>query len=293
VSVLKPAWEEGRLLRWLHTRQHVAWGTDPGEFRAEDVKRTLPIIKRLFGPGRYFGLDVRGWEHVPDAPAMIVSNHSGGTSIPDVWGFLGAWYQNFGVSRPIHPMAHEFILSTQVTGEYFARRGVLRGSRDLARAVLVKYRRDLMVMPGGDVDTWRPYSERYNVRFGGRTGYARLALESRAPIVPLAHAGAHETLIVLSDGRRLADALHLRELARASIWPVHLSLPWGLAIGPWPHIPTPALFRYRIGPAILPPPELGPDDEPSEAMVVEHDARVRASVQSMLDDLKATARGRA
>jgi 1-acyl-sn-glycerol-3-phosphate acyltransferase len=273
----------------LHRSQQVAWGTDPGEYRPEDVKRTLPLVKKLFGPGRYFGVEVEGWANVPEAPVMVVSNHSGGTSIPDVWGFLAAWYQNFGVHRPIHPMAHELILSTRRTGEYFARRGVLRGSRELARSVLVDWRRDLMVMPGGDVDTWRPYSERYQVRFGGRTGYARLALEARVPIVPLAHAGAHETLIVLTDGRRLAQALHLPELVRASIWPVHLSLPWGLAVGPWPHIPTPALFRYRLGPALHPPAELGPGEQPSEDLVREHDVRVQAAVQRMLDALKATA----
>src|SRR6202044_1573267 len=225
--VLKQSWEEGRFLKWLHRDEGIAWGTDPSEYSPEAVKRMLPWVKKLFGPGRYFGVEVEGWRHVPDSPVMIVSNHSGGTSIPDVWGFMAAWYQNFGVDRPLHPMAHEVILSTRVTGEYFARRGVLRGSRPLARAVLSDWRRDLMVMPGGDVDTWRPYSARYQVRFGGRTGYARLALQARVPIVPLAHSGAHETLIVLSDGRRLARALHLPELARASIWPVHLSLPWG------------------------------------------------------------------
>jgi 1-acyl-sn-glycerol-3-phosphate acyltransferase len=282
-------WEEGRLLRWLHKRQQVTWGTDPGEYRPEDVKRTLPFVKKLFGPGRYFSVEVQGWQHVPDSPVMIVSNHSGGTSIPDVWGFMAAWYQNFGVDRPLHPMAHEVILSTRVTGEYFARRGVLRGSRPLARAVLSDWRRDLMVMPGGDVDTWRPYSERYQVRFGGRTGYARLALQARVPIVPLAHSGAHETLIVLSDGRRLARALRLPEIARASIWPVHLSLPWGLAVGPWPHIPTPSRFRYCLGPALHPPAALGPGEEPSEALVLEYDRMVRAAVQGMLDALKATA----
>jgi 1-acyl-sn-glycerol-3-phosphate acyltransferase len=286
--VLKRTWEEGRVLRWLHRSQHVSWGTDPGEYRPEDVKRTLPRVKKLFGPGRYFGVDVQGWQHVPDAPVMVVSNHSGGTTIPDVWGFLAAWYQNFGVHRPIHPMAHEVILATQATGEYFARRGVLRGSRDLAHAVLTDWRRDLMVMPGGDVDTWRPYSKRYEVRFGGRTGYARLALQARVPIVPLAHSGAHETLIVLSDGRRLARALHLPELARASIWPVHLSLPWGLAVGPWPHIPIPALFRYRLGPALPPPAALGPGEEPSDDLVAEYDRNVQAAVQGMLDSLKET-----
>ncbi len=83
-------------------------------------------------------------------------------------------------------------------------------------------------------------------------GYARLALKAGVPIVPLAHARAHETLIVLSDGRRFARALGLPAIARASIWPVHLSLPWGLAIGPWPHIPTPARLRCRIGAPVRP-----------------------------------------
>jgi 1-acyl-sn-glycerol-3-phosphate acyltransferase len=282
-------WEQGRLLKWLHKSQHVAWGTDPGEYDPDAVKRTLPGVKKLFGPGRYFGVDVTGWEHMPEAPAMIVMNHSGGTTIPDVWGFISAWYQNYGVYRPLHPMAHEIILSTRVTGEYFARRGVLRGSRDLALSVLRDWRRDLMVMPGGDLDTWRPYSERYTVRFSGRTGYARTALKAGVPIVPVAHAGAHETLIVLSDGRKLAHALGLPTLARASIWPVHLSLPWGLAIGPWPHIPTPARLRYRIGPPVLAPERVARGEEPSEELVRAMDAVVQAEVQRLLDELKASA----
>jgi 1-acyl-sn-glycerol-3-phosphate acyltransferase len=282
-------WEQGRLLRWLHKSQHVAWGTDPGEYDPDAVKRTLPGVKKLFGPGRYFGVDVKGWDHMPGSPAMIVMNHSGGTTIPDVWGFMLAWYQNYGVYRPLHPMAHEIILSTRVTGEYFARRGVLRGSRELALSVLRDWQRDLMVMPGGDLDTWRPYSERYQVRFSGRTGYARTAIKAGVPIVPVAHAGAHETLIVLSDGRKLAHALGLPSIARASIWPVHLSLPWGLAIGPWPHIPTPARLRYRIGPPVSPPEKVAPGEEPSDELVRAVDTAVQTEVQKLLDELKATA----
>lgn len=284
-----PKWEQGRLLSWLHKRQHVAWGTDPGEYDPEAVRATLPKIKKLFGPGKYFGVDVHGWENVPEGPVMVVMNHSGGTSIPDVWGFLSSWYQNFGVYRPLHPMAHEFILATRLTGEYFARRGVLRGSREIALSVLRDWKRDLMVMPGGDLDTWRPYSKRYEVRFSGRTGYARLALKAGVPIVPVAHAGAHETLIVLSDGRRIAKALGLPQLARASIWPVHLSLPWGLAVGPWPHIPVPARLRYCIGAPLPPPERVEPGEEPREEMVSAYDAEVQAAIQRQLDVLRETA----
>src|SRR5205823_1370763 len=119
-------------------------------------------------------------------------------------------------------------------------------SLETAREIL-RQKRDLLIFPGGDLDTWRPYSKRWEVDFGGRTGYARLALETRVPIVPVAHAGAHETLRVLTSGRGLAKAIGLKRFARANVWPIHLSLPWGLAIGPVPHIPLPGQFRYLVG----------------------------------------------
>ena len=56
----------------------------------------------------------------------------------------------------------------------------------LAGRVLHEYGRDLLVMPGGEQDTWRPYHKRYAVNFAGRTGYARLALTWGVPIVPRA-----------------------------------------------------------------------------------------------------------
>ncbi|MEO7331834.1 MAG: hypothetical protein ABI193_24880, partial [Minicystis sp.] len=104
--------EEGRLLRWINRKSERSWGTDPSVFRPELVVATLAKVARFIGPGRYFRIDVKGWEHVPKTTSMIVSNHSGGTTIPDVWGFLVSWYRHFGVQRPIHPLAHEMIVST-------------------------------------------------------------------------------------------------------------------------------------------------------------------------------------
>jgi 1-acyl-sn-glycerol-3-phosphate acyltransferase len=273
-----------RLLHWLRLGRNDPPG--PREYDPASVAGTLRRAAYVFGPNRYFPLEVAGLENVPPSPVMVVSNHSGGTSIPDVWGFCYAWYQRFGVERPIHLMAHEIILSTHITGRYFGRRGIIPANPGLGREVLGAWRRDLMVMPGGDLDTWRPYSQRYQVRFAGRTGYARLALQAGVPIVPLANAGAHESLIVLSDGQRLAHALRLPLLARANIFPVHLSLPWGLTIGPWPHLPIPVRLRYRVGKPIYPPDGLEPGAEPSPELIREHDERVRSAVQSLLDDLR-------
>lgn len=275
------------LRRWIRGKTPEHWGRGPGQFDPKTVDDTIEALTGpVFGPHGWFRVDVRGIERVPAAPVMIVSNHSGGTSIPDVWGFLWFWYRHFGTSRPLHPSGHELIFANERIGRWFARRGVLHANPDLAREVLTEWRRDLMVMPGGDRDTWRPYSRRYQVEFAGRTGYARMALNARVPIVPVAHAGAHETLIVLTDGHRFARAVGLRTVARAEVFPIHLSLPWGLAIGPWPHIPVPTTLRYRFGEPIPVPDGLREGMKVTDAMVQAHDARVRAAVQSMLDGLR-------
>ena len=279
---------KSRVLRWLNGSEGVPWGADPADYDATAVEETLGNIGRLFGeepwPRRYFPLDVQGMDRIPDAPVMVVSNHSGGTTIPDVWGFMVAWYRRFGVQRPLHPLAHEMIVSTPIVGPYFAKRGILRATNELARAALQDFRRDIMVMPGGDLETWRPWRRRYQIDFGGRRGYARLAIKTGTPIVPVAHAGAHDTFMVLSDGRRLARALRLDSIARASVFPVSLALPWGLAIGPLPHIPIPAKLRYRIG-APIAPPILAPGAAPTDAQVRLLDEAVRAEIQRMLDGL--------
>ena len=277
---------KGRFLKWFLGDRGARWGTDPGEYRPSCVQETVSSMGRLFGPGCYFGLDVQGWENVPPAPAMLISNHSGGTTIPDVWGLLIAWYRHFGTERPVHPLAHEIILGTELTARFFSQRGVLKAHPGVAADVLTRFRRDVLVMPGGDLDTWRPYSQRYTVRFGGRRGYARLALRTGVPVIPVANAGAHETLLVLTDGRKFARAVGLYDVARAEIFPVHLSLPWGLGIGPLPHLPTPARLRYKIGKPVEVPEGVVLGQEPTDDQVREYDARVQAEVQGLLDQLR-------
>ncbi len=282
---------KSKIVQWVEDRTRSGLGLDPGAFDPDYVREILHRLRWLYGErGTYFRLDVRGWDNVPKAPALLVSNHSGGTSIPDVWGFAIAWHNHFAITRPLHVLAHEMVFTLGVTGRPLAKAGVLRANPYLGRQVLTTWQRDLLVMPGGDVDVWRPYRERYKVKFAGRKGYARLALRTGVPIVPIANAGAHETLRVLTDGQAVARMLHFPKLFRARIFPVHLSFPWGLAIGPWPHIPPPSRLRYRIGAPIFPPTGLALGREITGAMVDEHDARVQAAVQALLDQLAAEER---
>lgn len=259
------------------------YGEAPEAYDAKMVERVLSVLGRIYAPGAWFDLDVRGLERVPAAPAMLVMNHSGGTTIPDVWGFAAAWYRKFGTRRPLHVMGHELLFAARPSGHFFEQCGVLRATPGVAHEVLHDFKRDLLVLPGGDREVWRPYRERFKVNFAGRTGYAKLALQTNVPIVPVAHAGAHETFVVLTSGEKLARWLGLQRLARAQIWPVHLSLPWGLAVGPLPHIPLPARFSYLVGEPIRragPPPFDAKD-------VARLDEQVRRAVQAQLDFLAA------
>ena len=292
-----------RLMHWLHGEVGPSHGTDPGEFNAAAVDETLRWVDPVFverDPHRhghdrhrrrgYFQCSYEGFEHIPDKPVMVVMNHSGGTTIPDVWGFLAKWYRTFGSSRPIHAMAHDLIFSLDNVGAFFAKRGVLRATRAACLRALMGYKRDVLVLPGGDRETWRPYNKRFECDFAGRTGYVRMAMEAGSRIVPVAHAGAHETLMVLTDGHQFAKAIGLQRIARAEIFPVHLSLPWGLAVGPWPHIPVPASMRYRVSAPIETRWD-GTGDRDDWVRLV--DANVRASIQRDLDVFAARTHGAA
>lgn len=290
-------------MHWLHGAQGPSHGVDPAEFNANSIHETMRWVDRVFvehdprRPGHdrpwrrgYFACSYKGFEHIPDEPVMVVMNHSGGTTIPDVWGFLAKWYRTFGTSRPIHVMAHDLIFSLDSVGAFFAKRGVLRATRAACLRALMGYQRDVLVLPGGDRETWRPYHKRFECDFAGRMGYVRMAMEAGSRIVPVAHAGAHETLMVLTDGHRFAKAIGLQRIARAEIFPVHLSLPWGLAIGPWPHIPVPVALRYRVSAPIETRWD-GSGDR--EDWVRRIDAAVRASIQRELNVFATRARGTA
>ena len=274
-----------RSWRWLHGQRDPHWGSTPQGYDPSCVERATSWLARLFGPQGHYPVKANGLQHLSSDPALFVSNHSGGSTVLDCVGLAFAWYQHFGCSRPLHFLAHEILLATSLTGPFFHKVGVLRASRHLAHQALGEWKRDVAVMPGGDRDTWRPWKDRYRVEFAGHTGYARVALESGVPIVPVAHAGPHDTLMVLTDGRRMAKRLRLHDLFRIDVFPIHLSLPWGLCIGPWPHLPLPQMLRYRFGEPVLPPEQIARGSKPSDALVREYDRLVRASLQQLLDEL--------
>lgn len=262
------------------------WGENPDHIDLDFLEKVISKIIPLYSENGLLPVSVKGWENVPQENVLYISNHSGGTSTPDVWGMMVAWFMEFGKGRIVHPMGHDMLFTLPFVAKAVSKMGILRALPDMGRVVLQDYKRDAFVCPGGDLDVWRPWHKRYQVTFSGRNGYAKLALKTGTPIVPIVHGGPHETLIVLTDGRRIASMLNFPKHFRAKIFPIHISLPWGLGVGPLPHIPIPTMLKYRVGKPIYPPCILKENEEPSVELIDHLDKTVQNSMQELLNELK-------
>lgn len=265
------------------------WGEDPRHFDPSRVEPVVSALELLFGPRGPYPTEAEGAERVPSSPVLLASNHSGGVMIPDGWALAWLWYRTFGNERALSMLGHSMVFAEPHLAQAFAGWGALKASPDVGLRMLRDHGRDALVMPGGDIDVMRPYRDSYRVCFGGRCGYAKLALRAGVPVVPVANSGAHGTLVILRRGRRIARMLGLQALVRANVFPISLTVPWGLTIGPWPHLPIPARMRFRFGEPVW----LGSNflrrldaqGEPTPEAIEELDRRVRAQMQRELDAL--------
>ncbi len=249
-----------------------------------DIERpsvtALRSAVRGFSPlARYHRLDVRGLEQIPEGPAVLVCNHNGGLNPVDGL-FLIHYYRQRGYDEPIYILAHDLLFKHPKLAKVLRSVGIVPARRETARQVLDAGHK-LLVFPGGDLETLRPYRDRAKVVLAGHSGFARLAHEHDVPIVPLVSAGSHETLIVLSQGLRLAKALGMHRWARIHSLPIMLAAPWGLLVGPTcalPYLPLPAKVTVQVGSAIA---------ARAHAEVETMYRRVEGTMQTMLDNLYA------
>ena len=211
----------------------------------EFIRRQLPLMWLL--ATIYFRAEVRGLERIPEAgPVLFVGNHSGGNMTPDSIVFMLAFNTYFGVERPIYALAHSLVTAWPVIGRLGKKWGIITAAPKIAEAALASGA-CVLVYPGGDLETHRPWSARNEVRFYGHKGFLRLAKAAKVPIVPVVSVGGQETFIPLTDGRRIAEALRLDRLARLKVVPVSLALPWGINVGDFfGHLPFPVKLRLEV-----------------------------------------------
>ncbi|HHM04501.1 MAG TPA: acyltransferase family protein [Gammaproteobacteria bacterium] len=235
---------------------------DPTLYDGLSVGRRDPDYVRAFMPLQepayryYFRVRARGFEHIPaDGPMLLIGNHNGGITTADTGMTAHAWFMDQGPERPVYAMVHPGIFTIPYLNVHAMKLGCVSAHPKMAMAVLEKGW-PLLLYPGGGDDAYKPYYRRNEILFGGNTGFIKLALRYGAPIVPVVTTGGHDTLMVLDNGRELAQKLGLDKLGIERL-PISLSLPWGLTVGTPYIIPFPAKIEIEIG-APITFPGLGP-----------------------------------
>lgn len=217
----------------------VSTEVDPA-FRAQAAE----LVERV---GSYFDPEVRGLSRLPsDGPYLLVGNHSGGAYTPDAPIFLAAYFRHWGMHKPIHALAHNVLFSIPGLGEAFGRLGLVPASQDNAASILDRGE-PLLVYPGGDYESQRPYLQSHLVDFGGRKGFIRLALEKRVPVIPFVCHGSNETVVTVTRGERLAKLTGLTYMTRTKVLPFRLSFPFGLVPSGLPYLPLPSKITIEVG----------------------------------------------
>ena len=225
----------------------------------EFIRRLLPIADAF---NRYYvRLDVAGTLNIPRTPCLYVGNHNGGISGPDLVCTLGTLWKTLGVEHPLYALAHDFAMrQLKPFGALVQRGGGISARHHNAERVFERGGQ-VLVYPGGELDAFRTYKKRHDLVLLPRTGFARLAMKSNVPIVPVVASGAHESAVVLTEGKRIAWLLDLPRRARVCTFPVALALPWGIAVGPWwPYLPMPFQIKLRF----LPPMRAEEDETPRD-----------------------------
>jgi hypothetical protein len=156
-------------------------------------------------------------EHVPSTQTIVVTHHDGGVLPINGICFGIEWYRYFDFARPLYVLTHDILhtLMRPISRTLFGDSGLIPADRAMMDAALASGE-SVMVFPGAARETFRPYSERRDIDLGHRAGFVAQAIKWGLPITPLVSAGAHETVIVLMRGHRLAKMLGIPKLVRSA-----------------------------------------------------------------------------
>ena len=229
----------------------------------------LPLVQVLYQS--YWRVEVTGSEHVHDqGRAMLVSNHSGVLPFDGAMVGLAVYHGTASQRLPRALVASWFptlpfvSILLQKTGQVQAH--PLNAQRLLERDELV------VVFPEGIKGVSKPFKDRYQLQRFGRGGFIKVALQTGAPIIPVAVVGAEEIYPMIGQIEPLARLLGMPFFPLTPTWP--WTGPFGLA-------PLPSKWYIDIGPPI----RLDGYDAraaSNPAVVARLSDQVRATIQRML-----------
>lgn len=207
---------------------------------------------------KYFRTQVEGIENIPrTGPVIIAPNHSGYSGFDAI---LLSYIISKDAKRMARVMAHQFWFLTQTTAIPAQKMGFIEATYENGVDMLKK-KNAIILFPEGEQGNFKPTSKMYSLQEFKR-GFIRMAIETKAVIVPTLIIGAEETHINLKK-------LKLTRFLKGSVIPLPLNI-----------IPLPAKWKIKF----LPPIQLPFDSKSLEdrELIVETAEEIREQMQEAL-----------
>ena len=218
----------------------------------------------------YFQVRCSGLEHVPArGRGMLVGNHSGGVALDGLMVVTSCFFE-LEPPRLAHAMADRFINTFPFASVWASRTGQFTGLPEHAQRLLEDDRL-LLVFPEGARGTAKLWKERWSlVDFG--TGFVRLALRTKSPIVPFAFIGGGDAIPTI------ANLYAIGKLVGVPYVPV---TPWLLPI------PRPVRLEIHYGEPMV----FDGNGSEEDDVIQRYVERVKASIAALIEKGREARRG--
>ncbi len=218
-----------------------------------------------------------GLHNLPaDGRFLLVGNHTQGGAE----ALLIPYVVRRKIGVRVRPLAdRQFGQMRGLPGDLLAAFGGVVGAPETARE-LMRHDQTILVFPGGGREIPKFKGEEYTLRWQGRTGFARIAVENGYPIVPVGLVGGDDVYrsITSRDSAwgRFSQAVSSRFSGRQD-----MAMPLMRGIGPT-LIPRPERMYLRFGTPIDTTTPVGID---ASAWADEVKRRTQTALEQILDDL--------
>ena len=225
-------------------------------YRPEFADRFFRYVERA---AERLHIDVVGLEKLPKGGALLVANHSFGWDVVVPMAAIAR-----RLSRRVWVLGEHAWWKVPVVRRIAAAVGVVDGTPENADRLL-EAGELVLVLPGGLREAVKPRELRYQLLWGRRYGFVRLALRNRAPIVPLASIGTDELFDFVGNPYKRGKSWLGRDIP----------VPLPKRILPIPHR---VRIRFLIGEPV-------PCDDPEAATDLAKVRRLRREVEGALHEL--------
>ncbi len=241
------------------------FGYDETGARPEDVVHYFAAMAWCYD--HYFRCKVSGLNNVPEGKVLLVANHAGQVA-SDMAMVSTALLLDREPPRLVRGMGEYWLGTLPFMSVLVSRMGSLVGTRhncirELERGELV------LACPEGVRGMNKTFDQAYQLQEFG-LGFMRMALETQAPIVPVAVVGSEEQNPGLHNSKLLAS------LIDAPVFPI---TPFFPLLGPVGLMPLPTRYHLYFAPPIT----FKGDADADDAVVSGYVDEVKAVISALLE----------